>query len=308
MRIHLLVLLFCCLCLSSLLPAFSTSAFHQLERDHIHIYYAKADSQYAQRAVRTLNSAFEEITYDLQIKEFKNIHVFIVPSRQEFRQSLQGRLPEWTGAYAIPSEGRMVVKSPRWSAEDNFQSTLVHELFHLLVHSYLGVQQLPRWMDEGLAIFYSRETAWTTSTALSKAMATNSVIPLSDIDYVLEYHRAKADLAYQQSYSAVKYLLRTYDIEAIRKILQGLKQGKSLDQCFIAATGSPFTTFENEWKAHVEKTHKWFWFYEIDQYIWIFVFVLFFVVLILRKLRNRRIVNQWLEEDVEEPDEEQREI
>ena len=282
--------------------AFNSFDFHKLERDNIHVYFSEADSSHARLAAWTLVAAFDEITYDLNYQEFENIHVFIVPTRQQFRQSLHGQLPEWTGAYAIPSQGRMVVKSPRWSREENFQTTLVHELFHLLVHSYLGSVSLPRWLDEGLAIFYSGETSWQTSTALSKAIATDSVIPLSEIDYVLEYHRTKADLAYQESYSAVEYLLKTYDIEAVRRILRGLKQGNSLDQCFIAATGSDVATFEREWRTHIEETHKWFWFYEIEEYIWIIIFVLFFAVLIIRKIRNRRIVKQWQEEEPDQPD------
>jgi hypothetical protein len=190
----------------------------------------------------------------------------------------------------------MVIKSPRWNSESSFENSLVHELVHLVIHNYLGVRDLPRWMDEGLAIFYSGEQRWKTATALSKAISTNSLIPLSDIDYVLQYHQAKADLAYQQSYSAVHYMLRTYDIEAVRDILSDIRMGTPVQNAFFKATGSSLNEFEIEWQTHVRKTHKWMWFYEIDEFIWIIIFVLVVLAFVARTIRNRRIKRQWQEE------------
>ena len=259
-------------------------------------YFAIQDSQYVKTAYKTLSSAFDEITFDLQLDQDDSFDVYIMPTRKSFRDALQGRLPDWTSAYANPGMSRMVVKSPRWNPDEFFETTLVHELFHLLIHFHLGTHTLPRWMDEGLAIFYSGEDRWKTATPLSKAITTRSLIPLADIDYVLQYHQAKADLAYQQSYSAVEYLLQTYDIDAVRQIFAGLKAGSSLDACFISATGSSYSAFEMEWQDFVRKTHRWMWFYELDQYVWIFIFGLLLLVYILRRIRNKRIEGEWRRE------------
>jgi hypothetical protein len=268
------------------------------------IYHVSRDSSYANQAIKYLTAAYEEITFDFRLQRDHKFDVYIMPTRHAFREALGGQLPEWTGAYADPTHNRMVVKSPRWSHEKSFQTSLVHELFHLIIHSHLGIRELPRWLDEGLAIFYAGEKRWKTATALSKAISTNSLIPLYEIDYVLQYHQAKADLAYQQSYSAVHYLLTTYDIEAVRKIIDGINLGKSLDKCFLEATGSTMYAFELEWKKYAKKTHKWMWIYEIDQYVWIFIFVLVVLVFVVKKIRSKRIEKEWEEEQsrFENPD------
>lgn len=258
------------------------------------IYAIERDSSIAKEAGFFLQTAYEEITYDLQITMDDTLYTYIVPNRKQFREIMQGGLPKWTEAFAVPLSRTMYVKSPAWNNNDtNIKTSLVHELFHLLIHEKLGIMNLPRWLDEGLAIFYSDDKKWITSTALSKALATNSVIPLRDIDIVLNFHRAKAELAYQQSYSAVEYILKTYDIDAIRVIVDGFSRGDALDVIFQHATGSDFDSFENEWKRYVKKEYKWFWIYEVDSYLWLFIFFLVFVAYVIKRIHTKRIKDEW---------------
>jgi hypothetical protein len=278
-------------------PSFlSNTAFETFEQKPFVVYYVGKDLAHAKEAAKILAKAYDELVFDFQFEPARRFDVYLMPTRKSFRDALGGRLPEWTGAYANPMYNRMVVKSPRWNSESSFENSLVHELVHLVVHNYLGVRDLPRWMDEGLAIFYSGEQRWKTATALSKAISTNSLIPLSDIDYVLEYHQVKADLAYQQSYSAVHYMLRTYDIEAVRQILSDIRMGAPVQKAFFDATASSLTEFEIEWQTYARKTHKWMWFYEIDEFVWVFIFVLVVLAFIARRIRNKSIERQWQEE------------
>ncbi len=276
--------------------SFSSISFEKYIEEPFVVFYAGNDLGHAREAAHVLAKAYDELLFDFQFEPARQFDVYLMPTRQSFREALGGQLPEWTGAYANPMYNRMVVKSPRWNSESSLENSLVHELVHLVIHSYLGARDLPRWLDEGLAIFYSREQHWKTATALSKAISTNSLIPLSDIDYVLDYHRAKADLAYQQSYSTVRYLLRTYDIEAVRLILSDVKMGAPVQRAFFHATGSTLDDFEKEWQTYARNTHKWMWFYEINDYIWIFIFVLVFLAFVAKRIRNKRIERQWQEE------------
>ena len=264
-----------------------------LEQAPFIIHCAQQDSIYAAQAGAILLKAFEEIAYDLGIESYTDLQVYIMPTRKAFIDALKGDLPKWAGAFAVPSQHLMVIKSPRWDKSDNYSQVLIHELAHLVVHELVGARDLPRWIDEGTAIFYSGEDRWRTDAAVSKALATGSVLPLSEVDDVLTYHRAKADLAYQQSFSAVNYLLATYDIEALVEIIHSLKDGVSVDGAFLNATGSTLNDFEGEWRAHIQKAHRWLWLYEINEYIWALIFLLAVLALIFRKVRNKRIEREW---------------
>jgi hypothetical protein len=268
-----------------------------LKKGSVFVFHAPADSQIAHKTAEFLQNTYNELVFDFRISKNDSFKVIIAPTRDSFF-SFRADLPDWTQALAIPSAHTMVVKSPRWDpGRADFEYTLAHELVHLVTHKIVGNREIPRWMDEGLATFYSKEQRWRTMTALSKAATTHSLIPLTEIDHVLKFQRARAELAYQQSYSAVEYLLRTYDTEAIRTILRGVRQGWPMDRSFRKATGSTFSGFENEWKQWVYDNYKWYWLSEIDSFIWVLILLLAVLAIVIIRWRNRRKIANWHNED-----------
>ncbi len=271
-----------------------------LKKGSVFVFYAPSDSQIAHRTAEFLQNTYNELVFDFRINKNDTFKVIIAPSRDSFF-SFRDDLPGWTQALAIPSAHTMVVKSPRWDpGRAEYQYALAHELVHLVTHKIVGNREIPRWMDEGLATFYSEEPRWRTMTALSKAATTRSLIPLTEIDHVLKFQRVRAELAYQQSYSAVEYLLRTYDTEAIRIILKGTRQGWTLDQSFRKATGSTFSGFEKEWKKWVYDNYKWYWLSEIESFIWVLILLLAVLAIVIIRWRNRRKIANWRDEEEQE--------
>jgi hypothetical protein len=65
---------------------------------------------------------------------------------------------------------------------------------------------------------------------LQAAVSNNRLIPLSSLDSAFQSRDANvAGLAYQQSYSLVAYLDQTYRFFRIRRILDKLSEGTSID-------------------------------------------------------------------------------
>ena len=275
---------------------FAATSDRVLTRGYFRIVHAVEDSAYCAQVSAVLNSALQEVTQDLQLPPPDTMMVYLAPDRRAFLGFSRGQLPRWAQAFAIPTRQLMVLKSPRWDrSEGDGSATAAHELVHLLLHKKTRGRKIPRWLDEGLAIFYSGEKRWQTATAISKGTVTDSLIPLDQIDWVLDFHRSKAELAYQQSYSAVHYLLRWYDIEAVRIILDGIREGRDLDESFQLATGSTFAEFEREWTAYAQKAYQWLWLSEFDDLLWIPILLLTFAVFVILRLRNRRRIREWEE-------------
>lgn len=286
MSINLKIVYLTILIVSSMLFGSTESNFQ--------IHFAEIDSAYARIAKIQLEKKYDEIAYDFDLATNDTFSVIIVSSRKEFQQYLKGRLPNWTGAFASPFNKKMVIRSPRWSNDFlEYRVVLVHELLHLVMPHIVGKQEVPRWINEGMAIFYSGEERWKTSTALSKALSTNSYIPLQEIDDVLNFHRIQAELAYHESYSAIHYLLSIYDIDGLKTILYGIRDRKALDDIFISATGSSFKAFEKEWLAFEKKSQRYYWLSEFDNYLWILILVLVVLAVLVRNLKNRKTEQRW---------------
>ena len=280
--------------LSSLYAQDTTALFDQHCRSGMCIYYAKEDARLLEETITVLERACDEIDRDLAISQKETLRVIIAPTREIFREYLRGNLPQWTHAFAVPAKGTMVVRSPRWDRpESSYRQSLVHELLHLLLFQRLRQRTLPRWLEEGMAIFYAEHTAYEKRAHLARALATGSLIPLQEIDRVLDFQHNRAQLAYQQSYSAVRYLLAVYDVEALNTILDGVAAGDDLDTVFIRATGSTMHGFEEEWHRYLDKTEKWLWLSEIDELIWLFLPLLALIVVYFVRRRNRRRLLEW---------------
>jgi hypothetical protein len=269
------------------------------------IIHTSADSANAVKAGEILTKSYDEITWDFQITQKDTFQVFIIGTRKEFQHIVLDKLPAWVEAFATPALKRMIIKSPRWASQDqSFSVDLIHELLHLLVYQDTKGKSIPRWLDEGLAIFYSNEQHWKSATALSKAIITHSLIPLDSIDHVLSFQRVKADLAYQESYSATQYILQYYDIEAIRTILNGIRDNQDINGIFLNATGSTFADLEQEWRRYIIKRYKWYWLSDLDDFIWIFLVILFIIAILFIRHRNKKIMQNWQQETEQEIEQE----
>jgi hypothetical protein len=195
--------------------------------------------------------------------------------------------------------------SPRWGAHGaEFQASVVHELAHALVAVFANYQPLPRWLSEGLAIHYSREQQWTSPSQVSKAVFTNSLLSLEEVEHLNSFPEQKARLGYQESYLAVQYLMQRYGLEAVRTLLRALGQGQDPDVAFERAIGKDAWEFEQEWLKEVRHRHRWTFLAEVEWYLWALIPLLAISAYLAVRARTRKTVRAWSEEEARSETEE----
>ena len=151
--------------------------------------------------------------------------VVLVYSEEDFKQVRQG--PDWIAALY---DGKIRIPFPRNPAAlESLNSTLVHEYTHAIIHD-ITHNQCPVWLNEGLAEFEEAKTRKPDLQHLQAAVSNNRLIPLASLDSAFKSRDANvAALAYQQSYSLVAYLDQTYRFFRIRRILDKLPEGTSIE-------------------------------------------------------------------------------
>ncbi len=124
----------------------------------------------------------------------------------------------------------------------------VHEYTHAIVHD-ITQNQCPVWLNEGLAEFEEAKTRKPDLQHLQAAVSNNRLIPLSSLDSAFKSRDANvAALAYQQSYSLVTYLDQTYRFYRIRKILDKLPQGMSIEAALQDELKLSTAQLEQRWQ------------------------------------------------------------
>lgn len=268
--------------------------------DKFNIFYHRDDSLNAIAISEILSDEYPSISAELGADVEAPIGIFIAPSKYRFNVLTGGAIPHWGEAVADPGKQIIVIKSPRWTNSQGSQRVIViHELVHILVHAAAGEAVVPRWLNEGLAIYYSGETSHFGGSELSHAQLSEQIIPLNQIDGLLNFGQPKAHLAYQEAYLAVVYLIESYGQSAIPILLQSLKEKQSINAALQEAFGITFVQFEREWRQYLVEKYKWSFLVEFDNYLWLLIFLLFILAIIAMIIRKRRTLAKWEAENLD---------
>ncbi len=266
------------------------------------IYYQQNDLQNSKKILNTLQTSYIRLSREIGVTLVDSVLIYVTPSKKVFDQIVGSNFPKWSDGLAAPEKNLIILKSPNWMPpETDNEAIAIHELTHIVVNRAVKGNPIPRWFNEGLAVFYSGEKSYAASTLISKALVTNSIIPLSDIDEVLQFHKEKAQLAYQQSYLAVDYLFRQYGSDAVRRIIHKPGDGIDLNQAFIDVIDLDLWEFEDEWYHYIKQKYRWHFLVEIDNYLWVLILALFIFGFIIIRRRNKRTIERWQEEETSEP-------
>ncbi len=234
------------------------------------------------------------------------VQVVLAPSADEFTAMTYHQLPRWAaGVTALEAEGPVIyLPSPRWGARGGeLHQTILHEVAHALVAVASDFRPLPRWMAEGLAIHFSREQQWTSPAQVSRALLTNSLMSLEEIEQLNTVPEHKARVAYQQSFLAVEYLLHTYGPAAMRTILTRIGQGEDVDAAFEHAIDRDTWEFQQEWLDYARRRYRWTFLAELDWALWGLVLFLAAAAFVAVRYRARRTMRAWEEEPSSAEDE-----
>ncbi|HEY6285176.1 MAG TPA: peptidase MA family metallohydrolase [Ktedonobacteraceae bacterium] len=177
------------------------------------------------------------------------INLWIYASDQEFHGSLAPGSYEWVGGEALPllHEASIVIL-------DTNDYTLVrdmpHELTHLVFHQLIaqGITA-PTWFDEGLAVYNQTFREPELNARWEKALASQSLLRLSQISDNFPANADQAYLAYAQSYNLLDYMYQTFGKPKMVLIIKLMNNPQTtFDQDLKQALGVDELHLENQWR------------------------------------------------------------
>lgn len=220
--------------------------------------------------------------------------IYVAKSESDFTRLTRGQVPEWGTGVAILGSKSIVMRQPQNLAVDpEFRRILIHEAAHLSLEVASGYQWVPRWIHEGFAMWQSHEWRMGQDITLAKALLTGSLIPLSELENVNDFHRAKAGLAYTESFLALDLFLDEFGRQGLVEFVTLLREGTSFRESFFRSTGLSYWEFQRLFESHAK--HKYHFFYVLTDpsLLWILFVLLFILVFVWKKLQNRKKLKEW---------------
>jgi hypothetical protein len=206
---------------------------------------------------RLLVGIYTELGSKFDYYPQQNIEVFVFHTLPQKEPQLL--LPQWaTGRY----DGSIAVlwREPHKADLGLLYVVLRHEYVHLLVNM-LTNGQCPTWLNEGLAGYYARELLNSEKEILLQIVEQNRYIPLKYLEHSFNHlNKSQIRLAYMESCSTGEFMVETYGMMKLKKLLHLLGMDKSFNESLIYSlkTGkmAPQKELETQWLTWVMDCYK----------------------------------------------------
>jgi len=218
--------------------------FRTLESDGFLVRMEAREAEiYGARVVALLQRARRVLCekYDLQIEQPVVVEIF--PRQEDFAIRTFG-MPGGAGFLGVCFGRVITANSPASQGEHptNWQSVLWHEFCHVVTLQKTR-NKMPRWLSEGISVYEERQQDATWGQSLTpryRAMILGGELtPVSRLSAAFLSPQSPLHLqfAYFESSLVVEYLIATYGIDAVRKLLDDLASGLEINDALQRHAG-----------------------------------------------------------------------
>ena len=156
------------------------------------------------------------------------VEIYIYPSRADLGSALALTGRDWVDAHAFPEFGVLLATAvnPR-TADVDLGQELPHELAHLLLYEATRPAngQVPAWFEEGIATLVETVPDPTYDFLLEEAVAAQDTISFSSLCGSFPVEQDRANLAYAQSVSLIRFIQDRYGNQALSDMVRAFADG-----------------------------------------------------------------------------------
>ena len=165
-------------------------------------------------------------------------------------------------AFAVPERNLMVIDYSKMRTDPfSIETTLKHELCHLLLHHHIKEENLPKWLDEGICQWVSDGIAEIIMTRkrslLDEAILSGRYISVRALRDRFPHDKRRLVLAYEQSKSLVEYIMGSYGRKAMLAVLNDLREGSDLDLAIMQGFSISMDELEARWHDDLKRRITW---------------------------------------------------
>ena len=278
----------------------SASDYIGINTPHFSFYFHARDEKLMRPLIDRAEGVRREIMEYLGTAFEGRTKVYLAPSSREFQEiQPRGEIPSWSVAVAYPGLNLIIIKSPRATKGGHIDLGKVfkHEFTHIAVgRAFKGKDKAPRWLNEGLAMYVSREWDLSRVSAMTRAVLTDSIIPLSEIIHSFPQEADRAELAYSESFYLISFLISRYGKGSFHRFIKVYSEGKGLNEALMEVYGIGWEELEVEWRYYLKLRFSWIPIVTSTTTLW-FLITIAFILAYLRKRRETRLKLEELERE-----------
>jgi hypothetical protein len=229
-----------------------------LENERLTLYWYEGSDKFGQGLFDRANVSLDTLESDFGVMLEDSIKIFIYADHDDFLGAYFTSGQEWAGGAAFDEYGVVMMtvdpRQPEWGTV-----ITTHEMTHLVIHRatenpFGSDLTLPRWLDEGIAVYSSGEiyTRSDFDVLLKRAIKNDELLTLRTLSSPFPADPDEAVLSYAQSGAVVKFIIDTYGSEAMAELLNALAEGALYDEALVQALGVDTDGLDNAFRASLD--------------------------------------------------------
>ncbi len=222
-----------------------------LKQGMVTLYWYEGDDAFASRLMSASQASLDRLGRETGASLDRPTALYIYENTTALRQARV--FPQaWEGGVAFPDYGLVAIGiAPQdvvWGEE-----AVAHELAHLLVYqmSFNCYQDLPTWLNEGLAEYAEGEPSSDERSRLERAIASNRLISVKSLSSSFSADPQQALLSYNESRSLVAFLIQEYNQDLLLEAVDWIRKGHTYDEALLRVYGFDTDGLEAAWRQSI---------------------------------------------------------
>lgn len=210
--------------------------------------YHYRDAGQAEEVLDAGTTALERIADGTGMRPLRPIRLYVYATQRDMSGAIPSRSETYdsrtvTLGMSMGSDALVLLGS-----DGDILETTAHELSHAVVNQNTDspFADLPRWLDEGLAMYSEGKIPTDNARALNRAISQGTLISLRAMTSY-PGDAALVDLYYGQAYSIAAYMIEEYGPDPMHELLASLAAGTPVDGALTEAYGFGLEGLEDGW-------------------------------------------------------------
>jgi len=193
-------------------------------------------------------------------------------------------------------ENVILIQSPRSNLRIILEQIIRHELTHIVLGTVFKKGYLPRWLNEGLAMYEAKEWEFVNNIKVGEAYLTRKLLPLSSLIYTFPRDEGQVQLAYAQSFDTILFMMNEYGKDKVNRLITELAQGTNINLAFKKSLGVDLFELETAWHKSLNKRFNWISVITSSYLLWLIFPLLCLLAYIIKCCQVKKKRKQWEEE------------
>lgn len=224
--------------------------WRSLSRQPFHVHWYDGDVEFAQNVLDVAHEGLKKAQRLLMLKQPEEVHIYVYASGAELSSTLRLAKRDGIAGHADVDLALIMVALP--DVPDRGLETerrIPHELMHILLYQAtgLGYENIPTWLDEGLASIVELYPSPEYQVILESALERDGLLPINSLCRRFPVESPDFDLSYAESAYFTRFLYRSYGSASLEALVSHYADGLECDKGIELVYEQSLGSLEQEW-------------------------------------------------------------